>query len=343
MSNPTHENWCCPADTSPSTYCKRFQMIVGILTLTEYYQGRGQVPPSSRYWTLSHPQGHVVLEEIDEDSCDVQHVKEDSATRAKNGLRRKPKLDNVRKLRGIYYIDPEDEESNETLKNAWKKLEMHVGSSVLCKFRRTWRNSSLKAPKGPSWGKSRWARAQRKIRGDQQQNEQSKTIRAHKYDAHETTRSRVQETHKKGHEDHIAERLLSAMNHCNHAHKPTPIPRQWRYWTRKPLLTKSGTNRKNWETGHSANLLDFLPSEECSIGGTPSKNSRSESCSGWTTSNTKVDRQPFSLSKVHRRHRWQRQNVWDTIPNFPVCLERRAMQFSAYTQAKMIDSPLQPV
>ena len=31
----------------------------------------------------------------------------------------KPKLDNVRKLRGIYYIDPVDKEINETL----KKLE----------------------------------------------------------------------------------------------------------------------------------------------------------------------------------------------------------------------------
>ena len=30
----------------------------------------------------------------------------------------KPQLDNARKLRGIYFIDPEDKEFKETIKNA---------------------------------------------------------------------------------------------------------------------------------------------------------------------------------------------------------------------------------
>ena len=37
-------------------------------------------------------------------------------------------LDNARKLRGIYFIDPEDTEFKETIKNARKKLETSVGS-----------------------------------------------------------------------------------------------------------------------------------------------------------------------------------------------------------------------
>ena len=32
-------------------------------------------------------------------------------------------LDKARKLRGIYFIDPEDKEFKETIKNARKKLE----------------------------------------------------------------------------------------------------------------------------------------------------------------------------------------------------------------------------
>ena len=32
-------------------------------------------------------------------------------------------LENARKLRGIYFIDPEDKEFKETIKNARKKLE----------------------------------------------------------------------------------------------------------------------------------------------------------------------------------------------------------------------------
>ena len=35
----------------------------------------------------------------------------------------KPKLDNARRLRRIYFIDPEDKEFKETIKNARKKLE----------------------------------------------------------------------------------------------------------------------------------------------------------------------------------------------------------------------------
>ena len=36
----------------------------------------------------------------------------------------KPKLDNARKLRGIYFIDPDDKEFKETMKKARKKLEL---------------------------------------------------------------------------------------------------------------------------------------------------------------------------------------------------------------------------
>ena len=44
----------------------------------------------------------------------------------------KPKLDNARKLRGIYFIDPEDKEFRETIKNAREKLETSVAPAVPC-------------------------------------------------------------------------------------------------------------------------------------------------------------------------------------------------------------------
>ena len=40
----------------------------------------------------------------------------------------KLKLNNARRLRGIYFIDPEDKEFKETIKNARKKLENTSGS-----------------------------------------------------------------------------------------------------------------------------------------------------------------------------------------------------------------------
>ena len=45
----------------------------------------------------------------------------------------KPKHDDARRLRGIYFIDPEDKEFKETIKNARKKLETTLAPAVPCK------------------------------------------------------------------------------------------------------------------------------------------------------------------------------------------------------------------
>ena len=43
-------------------------------------------------------------------------------------------FDNARKLRGIYFIDPEDKEFKETIKNARKKLETPMAPAMPCKM-----------------------------------------------------------------------------------------------------------------------------------------------------------------------------------------------------------------
>ena len=43
-------------------------------------------------------------------------------------------LDNARKLRGIYFIDPEDKENMETIKNVRKKLETPMAPAMPCKI-----------------------------------------------------------------------------------------------------------------------------------------------------------------------------------------------------------------
>ena len=43
-------------------------------------------------------------------------------------------LENSRKLRGIYFIDPEDKEFKKTIKNARKKLEKSVARAMPCKI-----------------------------------------------------------------------------------------------------------------------------------------------------------------------------------------------------------------
>ena len=43
-------------------------------------------------------------------------------------------LENARELRGIYFIDPDDTEFKETIKNARKKLETSVARAMPCKI-----------------------------------------------------------------------------------------------------------------------------------------------------------------------------------------------------------------
>ena len=45
-------------------------------------------------------------------------------------------LENARKLRGIYFIDPEIKEFKETIKNARKKLETSVAPAMPCKIKK---------------------------------------------------------------------------------------------------------------------------------------------------------------------------------------------------------------
>ena len=49
----------------------------------------------------------------------------------------KPRLKNARKLRGIYFIDPEDKEFKETIQNARKKLETPMAPAMPCKISKT--------------------------------------------------------------------------------------------------------------------------------------------------------------------------------------------------------------
>ena len=47
----------------------------------------------------------------------------------------KPKLDNDRRMRGIYVIDPEDEEYKEIIENASRKLKERMEAAMPCKKR----------------------------------------------------------------------------------------------------------------------------------------------------------------------------------------------------------------
>ena len=120
-------------------------------------------------------------------------------------LKEKPKwsegiihLENARKLRGIYFIDPEDTEFNETIKNARKKLETSVAPAMPCKI--------LKKNCGSG--------ASNKI----------KTKLACILEADESTRMSMGNSIPHHHEDHIAGKGENSLQHYKLVHKFIPMP-----------------------------------------------------------------------------------------------------------------------
>ena len=95
-------------------------------------------------------------------------------------------LENARKLRGIYFIDPEDKEFKESIKNARKKLETPVAHAIPCRIMK----------------KNCGSGSSNKI----------KTKLACILEADESTRLRMGNSIPNHHEDHISGKVTI---HCN--------------------------------------------------------------------------------------------------------------------------------
>ena len=107
-------------------------------------------------------------------------------------------LENARKLRGIYFIDPEDKEFKETIKNARKKLETSVALAMPCKIM-----------------KNCGSGASNKI----------KTKLACILEANESTRMRMGNSMPHYHQHHFAgKRQLNSLQHDYLVHKIFPMP-----------------------------------------------------------------------------------------------------------------------
>ena len=109
----------------------------------------------------------------------------------------KQKLDHARSLRGIYFIDPKDEEFKDIMKNARRKLEIPMPATMPCK---TPINSSGETYRGI--GKTKYACV---------------------VEADESTRIRLEGVPHRYHEDHIAAEGRNSPSHYNLAHKFIPM------------------------------------------------------------------------------------------------------------------------
>ena len=57
----------------------------------------------------------------------------ETQSKAKGGFSKNTKLDNARRVRGVYFFDPKDEESKDIMKNARVKLDIPMPAAMLCK------------------------------------------------------------------------------------------------------------------------------------------------------------------------------------------------------------------
>ena len=115
----------------------------------------------------------------------------------------KPKLDNARRSRGIYFIDPEDKEFKETIRNARKKLETQRAPAMPCKISKNIQN--------------------RVTRGKTNE---------------ESTRLRMEETLPNHHEDHIAEKGDNSLQQYYLVHKFIPMPQAMKIPAAKAAVDK---------------------------------------------------------------------------------------------------------
>ena len=132
-------------------------------------------------------------------------------------------LEHARKLRGIYFIDSEDKEFKETIKNARKKLEASVAPAMPCKIMK----------------KNCGSGASNKI----------KTRLACILEACESTRLRMGESLPIHREDHIAGKGYTSLQHYNLVHKFIPMPQAMKIRAAKAAVEKEWENWRKFRRG----------------------------------------------------------------------------------------------
>ena len=133
-------------------------------------------------------------------------------------------LENARKLRGIYFIDPEDKECKETIKNARKKLETSVAHAMPCKIMKKWGSGG---------------------------SNKIKTKLACILEADESTRMRMGNSKPHYHQDHIAGKGENSLQHYNLVHKFILMPQAV-----KILAAKAAVD-KEWEKLEKISVLNL--------------------------------------------------------------------------------------
>ena len=241
-------------------------------------------------------------------------------------------LDNARKLRGIYFIDPEDKEYKETIKNARKKLETSVAPAMPCKIMKNCGSGG---------------------------SDKNKTKLACILEANESTRMRMGNSEPHNHEDHIAGKGENSLQHYNLVHKFIPMPQAMKIPAAKAAVDKeweklekiSAWNltkvkskkqvideaRTSGATVHFASLMDICHLKNAELEAKHQKYKgrvvlRGDIVKDNSGSYAVFTEQGSSASQMTAA------KIMDIISRLPGCDGQAADAVSAYTQVKMEDA-----
>ena len=242
-------------------------------------------------------------------------------------------LENARKLRGIYFIDPEDTEFKETIKNARKKLETSVAPAMPCKI-----------------VKNCGSGASNKIQ----------TKLACILEANESTRMRMGNSIHPNHEDHIAGKGENSLQHYNLVHKFILMPqamkipaakaavdKEWEKLEKIPAwdLTKVRSKKEVIDEArtkgrkiHIASLMDLCHLKNAEL---EAKHQKYKGRVVLRGDIVKDDSGSYAVFTEQRSSASQMtaEKVMDIISRLPGCAGQAADAVSAYTQVKMEDAP----
>ena len=202
------------------TSCKKSAlMIAGMSMRTEVCQMTGftkftllkEEPPIGYMWSggtdkkFKRQRDQITCVQ----KCGPISAKQRKDEKDKNGANGKPKLENARKMRGIYFIGPEDEEHQED-----QKCEEKVGSAA--------GSGQCRAEK----------KNPRRCRGSK-----------------DPTRQQMEPTLQKGHEDHIAGKGDNSMNHFYLVHEFILMQKRWKFGTQVQQWKKNGKSSRQSKLG----------------------------------------------------------------------------------------------
>ena len=242
-------------------------------------------------------------------------------------------LENARKLRGIYFIDPEDKELKKTIKNARKKLETSVAPATPCKIMK--KNCA-------SGGSNK-----------------NKTRLACILEADESTRLRMGNSIPHHHEDHIAGKGDNSLQHYNLDHKFIPMPqamkipaakaavdKEWEIlekcsaWNLTKVISKSeviGDARTTGATVHFASLMDICHLKNAELEAKHQKYKGRVVLRGDILKDDSGSYAVFTEQGSSASQMTAAKNM-DIISRLPVCDGQAADAVSAKTQDKMEDA-----